>query len=423
MAFRETATAMPRWRIVHIPGELPNPEEKQATVDVIASKFEPKLGSTLVRQLNTIAPLENLGHVKRVRKSFLEGKLELSIILCVAGDHLGDLEKDLPQTVIELTKAYQLEPFMARVPKYTASSREEWEAQCQHWPTSYHPNVCDSQALEELSGEEASLACFFMKAAIENAKLAQKCGQLANGAVIVDPSLREIIACGHDQTGSWQVSHNKCLTQECDSNIENKLEGTVSLPCHNVEIQSEHVGVKDAEHERDENINLKASDSLDVFAKDGEWHPLKHAVLVAIEMAAKRDNELFPDQRFLPYKDGSKSDLSGFSIKRQKMTMCKENTDGAQDIPSIEYKLPFASEDIPRPYLCTGFDVYVTREPCAMCAMALVHERVRRVFYAFSNQKNGALGSAYRLHGIKSLNHHYTVFRIEVPDEILVELI
>ncbi|XP_057818372.2 tRNA-specific adenosine deaminase TAD3 isoform X6 [Cryptomeria japonica] len=386
MAFRETATAMPRWRIVHIPGELPNPEEKQATVDVIASKFEPKLGSTLVRQLNTIAPLENLGHVKRVRKSFLEGKLELSIILCVAGDHLGDLEKDLPQTVIELTKAYQLEPFMARVPKYTASSREEWEAQCQHWPTSYHPN-------------------------------------LANGAVIVDPSLREIIACGHDQTGSWQVSHNKCLTQECDSNIENKLEGTVSLPCHNVEIQSEHVGVKDAEHERDENINLKASDSLDVFAKDGEWHPLKHAVLVAIEMAAKRDNELFPDQRFLPYKDGSKSDLSGFSIKRQKMTMCKENTDGAQDIPSIEYKLPFASEDIPRPYLCTGFDVYVTREPCAMCAMALVHERVRRVFYAFSNQKNGALGSAYRLHGIKSLNHHYTVFRIEVPDEILVELI
>ncbi|KAH9304347.1 hypothetical protein KI387_008751, partial [Taxus chinensis] len=396
--------------------------------NVIASKFDPKLGSTLVRQLNLIAPLENLGHVKRVRKASVEGKIELSIILCIAGDHLGELEEDLPQDVIKLTKTYQLEPFMARVPKYASSSREEWEAQCQHWPTSYHPNACDIQAVEELSGEEASIACTFMKAAIENAKVAHKCGQLANAAVIVDPSRREIIACGHDQTGSWQVPTNKCLINEVDSNKNNKHEGTVSRSHHNMEIQSENMGVTDVEQKRDENINLEANESLDVYAKDGQWHPLRHAILVAIEMAAKRDNELFPDQRLLPDKDWSKSDLppslSGISVKRQKTTVCKEITDRAQaieNVMSIEYKPSFAAEELPRPYLCTGFDIYVTREPCAMCAMALVHERVRRVFYAFSNRKNGALGSAYRLHGIKSLNHHYTVYRMEVPEEILVE--
>ena len=53
------------------------------------------------------------------------------------------------------------------------------------------------------------------------------------------------------------------------------------------------------------------------------------------------------------------------------------------------------------------------------CAMALVHHRFKRVFYAFPNPVNGALGGVYRLHGEKSLNHHYNVFRISVPDAYL----
>ena len=62
------------------------------------------------------------------------------------------------------------------------------------------------------------------------------------------------------------------------------------------------------------------------------------------------------------------------------------------------------------PYLCTGYDLYVTREPCVMCAMALVHSRVRRVFYGVS-MPAGALGSAYKVHVQKGLNHHFEVFR------------
>ncbi|XP_048390039.1 probable inactive tRNA-specific adenosine deaminase-like protein 3 [Stegostoma tigrinum] len=68
------------------------------------------------------------------------------------------------------------------------------------------------------------------------------------------------------------------------------------------------------------------------------------------------------------------------------------------------------------PYICTGYDLYVSREPCVMCAMALVHSRIRRVFYA-TPSPDGALGTKYKIHTKKDLNHHYDVFKGLMEDE------
>lgn len=62
------------------------------------------------------------------------------------------------------------------------------------------------------------------------------------------------------------------------------------------------------------------------------------------------------------------------------------------------------------PYLCTGYDVYLLREPCLMCSMALVHSRVKRIFF-LEQSENGALTSKFQLHAVKELNHHYEVFQ------------
>ncbi|XP_064541438.1 probable inactive tRNA-specific adenosine deaminase-like protein 3 [Drosophila montana] len=62
------------------------------------------------------------------------------------------------------------------------------------------------------------------------------------------------------------------------------------------------------------------------------------------------------------------------------------------------------------PYLCTGYDVYLLREPCLMCAMALVHSRVKRIFF-LEQSDNGALATSFQLHSVKELNHHYEVFQ------------
>ena len=57
----------------------------------------------------------------------------------------------------------------------------------------------------------------------------------------------------------------------------------------------------------------------------------------------------------------------------------------------------------------TGTTLYVTLEPCAMCAMAIVHARVARVVYGASDPKTGACGSVFDLPGDPRHNHRVQV--------------
>lgn len=63
-----------------------------------------------------------------------------------------------------------------------------------------------------------------------------------------------------------------------------------------------------------------------------------------------------------------------------------------------------------------GCTLYVTLEPCAMCAMAMVHARIARVVYAASDPKTGAAGSVFDLLADPRHNH-----RVEVRGGLLAE--
>ena len=60
-------------------------------------------------------------------------------------------------------------------------------------------------------------------------------------------------------------------------------------------------------------------------------------------------------------------------------------------------------------YRLPDCELFVTLEPCAMCAMALMHARFRRVVFGTFDPKTGAAGSVVNLFAEPSLNHHTAI--------------
>uniref|UniRef100_A0A804L5G2 CMP/dCMP-type deaminase domain-containing protein n=1 Tax=Musa acuminata subsp. malaccensis TaxID=214687 RepID=A0A804L5G2_MUSAM len=396
-------TGTMKWEIVHVPGE-PESSLEVSTVDVLASKIEPKLANKIVRQLNQVCPLENLRHVKRVRKRTVEGNAELSVILCLSDEYEKDAEA-IPRGIHQLISDYNLCPYNAKVAKYAARSKEEWEEQCKLWPTSYHPST-NFDGVAGLSEGELQLIFNYMKVVIQLTKLSYTGAlQVLNAAIIVDPISRQVIASANDQTCPWPTTYETSARYNCnDSDV------CAGVSCLNPWGWT-------AQKQSSQSSSMKSESKH-------TWHPLRHAALVAIENAAERDRQLFPG----PGSSESQSTPNGNPLcadncpaKRQKIQQHVCQLDLFRQEHSMVKEVPDNREptEIMRPYLCTGFDIYLVWEPCTMCAMALVHQRIRRIFFALPNPNAGALGSVYRLQGEKSLNHHYSVFRILIPEQDL----
>ena len=64
-----------------------------------------------------------------------------------------------------------------------------------------------------------------------------------------------------------------------------------------------------------------------------------------------------------------------------------------------------AAEESVGDWRLTDCTLYVTKEPCPMCAGAIIHVRLARVVYGVSDPKGGAAGSAMNILQFPSLNH------------------
>jgi len=60
-------------------------------------------------------------------------------------------------------------------------------------------------------------------------------------------------------------------------------------------------------------------------------------------------------------------------------------------------------------YRLPGCELFVTLEPCAMCAGAILHSRIARVVYGARDLKTGVHGSVIDLFAVERLNHHTEV--------------
>ena len=65
----------------------------------------------------------------------------------------------------------------------------------------------------------------------------------------------------------------------------------------------------------------------------------------------------------------------------------------------------------------TDCDLYVTKEPCPMCAGALVHARLRRVIFGCSDPKCGGAGGLFNILQTPQLNHRCEITKDVLSDE------
>jgi len=69
-----------------------------------------------------------------------------------------------------------------------------------------------------------------------------------------------------------------------------------------------------------------------------------------------------------------------------------------------------------------GTTLYVTKEPCPMCAGALAHVRVDRIVFGVGDPKAGACGGAFQLFDLPGLNHRCEITPGVLRDESLLLL-
>lgn len=75
------------------------------------------------------------------------------------------------------------------------------------------------------------------------------------------------------------------------------------------------------------------------------------------------------------------------------------------------------AEEVLGDWRLTDCTLYVTKEPCPMCAGAIVHTRLERVVFGASDVKGGAAGSAMNLLQFPTLNHRCAITKAVREEE------
>jgi tRNA-specific adenosine deaminase 3 len=374
-------------------------------IDIYACTIDAKSCSALIGKLSTIAPVPRaIKHAKRIRKRRDQpGKVDVLLLPVHQEDSLEDEEEAAddpnPKTTIETTAAAATGPsfhqapsllpsgllpfsalplpplaslledegltqgiFTVQIPRYAPHTKEDQISWGRYWPVGIQvPTKITLRDKVELLPEEITQMKRNMKIVLGMVNdQAKNGGQLGlNACLIVDPK---------DGTSG-----------DDGSEIENKEQAS------------------------------SASAIIGSGVDETGVHPLRHAAMNAIESVADWQKKTWFSHPINKIKTLIKTDSKEEEdVKRRRLDPPTEEQQEDADVPIVDESTP---------YLCTGYDCYLLHEPCIMCAMALVHSRLRRVIFCRKDEEGGALGGCgLKLHSKRTLNHHYIVYHLPLLD-------
>jgi len=330
-----------------------------------------KQTSALVKKLNEVLPLPSLQHTKRVKSVKSGDGPVIEILLCLAKDcDIDNMGRNLTALGVDtqsLTGEFTLASVAVRAPltriQFTALRDSP-----DYWPCNFH----EDKYMESLVNQTHDLWSTSRRARQQEwMERAREVG----GGVVVDPTSEEVVAVGHHTSHLHPLHH-----------------GVMNL----LDLVARSQGGGASPH----------TAGVPTFY----YRPPLSSTMAADPSQQNDHSNMLPSTCDTQSSDTPSGGVSTCDTPSGGVSTCDTPSGGVYNLLK-RYGSIGQLSDVPKtgPYLCTGYDVYLWREPCAMCAMALVHMRTRRVFYALPT-KDGALGTNHTIHTLEGLNHRYEVF-------------
>lgn len=320
-----------------------------------------------------------------------------------------------------------LDLYPLEVPEKPPQTKLQFSSCNRVWPCNFHP---DKDLEKMLSGDK------FTEGDLNRMETwMRECLKVSDGnvgCIVVNPNTNKLIASGTDQRRCHPMKHaamvaidNVAKTQNGGAWNEPQVERVLTKTC-DVEVDCTK-GRSVTEVNKTEFVETPTTIGRSTEATSDEVAPSDKAVfanaarLQASDQHSSEESLSLVNASTVSDKERSQTvaDSSKGSDKEGSLATADESKGSDRGLPQAIAD-PHADKE--GPYLCTGYDVYLTAEPCLMCAMALVHSRARRIFYGCPSP-DGALGSRLKLHTVANLNHHYEVYAgiLETECQLAIE--